>query len=342
MEFVRIKAGAFLMGSPDSDTDAAADEKPQHGVKITKDFYMAKYPVTQDEYAVVTGKNPSQFSSMFFRAHKGTIVDTRRFPVDSVSWDDAVAFCGELRGRDKQGRHYGLPTEAKFEYAQRAGTTTRFSFGNDPTDLAAYAWYNGNSDNTAHGVGTKKPNPWGLYDMDGNIRQWCADRYGPRYYAESAAEDPKGPDAGDLRVNARESLGVGQEGRFGGRQVALRQPRRQPGRLPGKHGWVSRLYSPGLGHSEAKVLAPGGLISCKTRNPQRLWCLNGSKTRNIGRPTRISSEIDQRFENWKLLRAPLRPYFLRSFMRPSRVRKPESRRRLAMLGGPSAAASAGG
>jgi eukaryotic-like serine/threonine-protein kinase len=212
MEFIHIKAGTFLMGSPDSDKDAAADEKPQHRVKITKDFYLAKYPVTQEQFLVVMGKNPSQFSSKYFKAQKGMIVDTRRFPVDSVSWDDAIAFCGELRARDKVRRLYGLPTEAEFEFAQRAGTTTRYSFGDDPDDLSAYAWFNGNSDKTTHPVGTKKPNPWGLYDMDGNIRQWCSDRFGAGYYAMSPLEDPKGPDSGDLRVMRANHWGLVKRG----------------------------------------------------------------------------------------------------------------------------------
>ena len=214
MEFIRIKAGEFMMGSPDSDKDAVDNEKPQHRVKITKDFYMAKYPVTQEQFLAVMGKNPSQFSTQLFRAQKGKVVDTRRFPVDSVSWDDAISFCGELRGKDKQNRKYGLPTEAEFEYAQRAGTTTRYHFGDDPTDLAAYAWYNGNADTTTHEVGTKKPNPWGLYDMEGNVRQWCADKFGSGYYAESPREDPKGPDMDkyDLRVMRGNHWGLVKRG----------------------------------------------------------------------------------------------------------------------------------
>jgi formylglycine-generating enzyme required for sulfatase activity len=195
MEFVKIKAGEFLMGSPDSDKEALVDEKPQHRVKITRDFYLGRYPVTQEQYQAVTGKNPSQFQG---NIGKG-VTSTRRFPVERVSWDNAVAFCSDLRERDKEKRRYGLPTEAEWEYAQRAGTTTRYFYGDDPDDLGAYAWFNGNSDQMTHEVGTKKPNPWGLYDMAGNVWQWCAD-HAPSMYKDGDVVDPKGPDSGMFRI----------------------------------------------------------------------------------------------------------------------------------------------
>jgi formylglycine-generating enzyme required for sulfatase activity len=205
MEFVRIKAGEFLMGSPNSDKDTGKGKNSQKRVKITKDFYMSKYPVTQEQYQAVKGKNPSYFCSTHFKKH-GRKVDTRRFPVETVGWDEAMAFCAELRGRDKENRLFGLPTEAEFEYALRAGTTTRFFFGDDETALSPYAWYHGNSNDETHEVGTKKPNPWGLYDMNGNVWQWCSDYFGD--YQAMPVEDPKGPDRGEFRVLRGNQYGI--------------------------------------------------------------------------------------------------------------------------------------
>lgn len=200
MEFIKITAGEFLMGSPDSDKDADNDEKPPHKVKLTKDYYLGKYPVTQEQYYAVMGKNPSSVTSDYFRFHEAKIIDTRHYPVEHVSWDNATAFCGELRQLDKQKRKFCLPTEAEWEYAQRAGGTTRYSFGDDPSDLTVYAWYSGNADGKTHEVGTKKPNRWGLYDMEGNVWHWCADWFAQDYYLKSPKKDPQGPDQGTLRV----------------------------------------------------------------------------------------------------------------------------------------------
>jgi len=200
MEFIRIKAGEFLMGAPDSDKQAGNNEKPQHKVKLTQDYYLGKYPVTQEQYYAVMGKNPSAVTSDYFRHHESKVIDTRHYPVEHVTWDMATAFCGELRQFDKQQRKFSLPTEAEWEYAQRAGTTTIYSFGDDPTDITLYAWYSGNSGGKTHEVGTKKPNAWGLYDMEGNVWHWCADWYAADYYLRSPAVDPQGPDRGTLRV----------------------------------------------------------------------------------------------------------------------------------------------
>ncbi len=214
MEFIHIKAGSFLMGSPESDKDAERDEKPQHRVKITKDYYLGKYPVTQEQYAAVTGKNLSHFSATDVRGVGGVVgvltsVDTRHFPADRATWEQAVEFCNALKRLDKSGRTFCLPTEAEWEYAARAGTTTRYFFGDDAADLGTYAWYNENSDAApypqkdraghitlkgTHAVGTKKPNPWGLYDMNGNVWQWCSDRFDANYYTKSPEEDPQGRD----------------------------------------------------------------------------------------------------------------------------------------------------
>ena len=194
MELVFIPAGEFDMGSPDSEKDWVADEGPVHRVKITKPFYMGKYEVTQREWQKVMGANPSQF--------KGD--EYVWLPVENVSWDDCQGFCG------KAGGGLRLPTEAEWEYACRAGTKTRFSFGADYADLWKYGNYCDKSntinlpwqdkdhddghDKTAP-VGSFKANGWGLYDMHGNVWEWCQDWYGKDYYGKGENVDPSGPAA---------------------------------------------------------------------------------------------------------------------------------------------------
>ncbi len=120
-------------------------------------------------------------------------------PVLNLSWNDAVAYCRWLS--EEEGREYRLPTEAEWEYACRSGTTTRYYFGDDAGALAEYAWYRGNSGFRPHRVGQKRPNAWGLYDMHGNVSEWCSDWYSSDYYANSPLEDPAGPESGSLRVH---------------------------------------------------------------------------------------------------------------------------------------------
>jgi hypothetical protein len=157
-------------------------------VTLTKPFYLGVYQVTQEQYERVMGTNPTSF--------KGA-----RNPVERVSWQDAVRFCvtlSNLPEEKKAGRFYGLPTEAWWEYACRAGTTTKYCFGDNESKLGEYAWYDKNSGSKTHPVGEKKPNAWGLYDMHGNVEEWCSDWRGD--YPKGASTDPKGPDTGSKRV----------------------------------------------------------------------------------------------------------------------------------------------
>ncbi len=176
-----IKGGEFWMGSPDGA--GKIYERPQHKVQLSG-FWIGKYEVTQGEYEALMGKNSSCF--------KG---DARR-PVENVSWHDAKEFCAKFSS--KYGVTARLPTEAEWEYAARAGTTTAYYWG-DNID-GNYCWYEDNSGLETHPVGEKRPNAWGLYDMAGNVCEWCEDWYALDYYSKSSAKDPKGPLSGSDRV----------------------------------------------------------------------------------------------------------------------------------------------
>ena len=186
LEMVLIPAGEFLMGSPDSDEAALAYEKPQHRVRITKPFYLGKYLVTQEQWEAVMGDNPNNMN-------KGA-----KFPMMYVNWDDCRQFAEKLNAKSAAGGgKFQLPTQAQWEYACRAGSTTQYYFGDDASRLGEYAWNQGGGHNT---VGQKKPNAWGLYDMYGFVWQWCQDWYDGGYYAESPTDDPPGPAAGSAHV----------------------------------------------------------------------------------------------------------------------------------------------
>ncbi len=194
---VFIPPGTFRMGSPENEVDRGA-EGPQTAVTISRGFWIGKYEVTQGDYLAVMGSNPSEFTTNY-----GYAEDLAR-PVEQVSWNDAVAYCAQLTERERLAGRIGtngvyrLPTEAEWEYACRGWTSTRFSYGDDPgyTNLTYYAWYEGNSAQTTHPVGQKLPNPWGLYDMHGNVWEWCQDWWSQSLPGGSVV-DPTGPDSAD-------------------------------------------------------------------------------------------------------------------------------------------------
>jgi formylglycine-generating enzyme required for sulfatase activity len=197
MVFVLIPKGKFMMGSPKTEDGHQGDEN-QHEVEITKPFYLAKYPVTQQQYKALMKKNPSYFQAGKEGGDKVKDLDTDAFPVESVSWKDAQAFCRAMRYKDKYGRKFRLPTEAEWEYACRAGTKTVYWFGDDPKKLGDHDWFSENSIHRTHVVGTKNANPWGLYDLHGNVWQWCQDVSGD--YPKEAVTDPQGPNEGFKRM----------------------------------------------------------------------------------------------------------------------------------------------
>jgi formylglycine-generating enzyme required for sulfatase activity len=202
MQFVRIPAGSFMMGSPDNDREAQHFEKPQHQVTISKPFYIGRYEVTQEQWKVVMGSNPYTLdrSNPFYGLPGMAERITRPDHPATVSWNDAQAFISRLNEREG-GNRYRLPSEAQWEYAARAGTTTAYSFGDNKTDLERHAWFGEdfNSGGT-HPVGQKLPNAWGLHDVHGNAWEWVQDWFDPGYYARSPATEPTGPAQGAKRV----------------------------------------------------------------------------------------------------------------------------------------------
>jgi formylglycine-generating enzyme required for sulfatase activity len=186
MEFVEIPAGSFMMGSPSDEKGSDKDEK-QHRVNLTRAFYMQTTEVTQAQWKKVMGSNPSHFNKCGDNC-----------PVDSVSWNDCQDFIRRLNQKERTDK-YRLPTEAEWEYAARAGSTARYCFGDDKNRLGQYAWYNESAGGKTHTVASKNPNAWGLYDMHGNVWEWCEDWYGN--YPSYSITNPRGPLSGSCRVS---------------------------------------------------------------------------------------------------------------------------------------------
>jgi formylglycine-generating enzyme required for sulfatase activity len=196
MKLVLIPKGTFVMGSPESEEGRQMDET-QHEVTISKDYYLGVTEVTQGQYQKVMGNNPSYFQKRVIGKS-----DSSMYPVEQVSWEDAVEFCkklSDLPEEKKAVRVYRLPTEAEWEYACRAGSKAAYSFGANSESLGDYAWFVDDFRIQIHPVGEKKANAWGLYDMHGNVWEWCSDWYGE--YPKSAVSDPVGPKEGLIRVN---------------------------------------------------------------------------------------------------------------------------------------------
>ena len=187
IEMVKVEAGTFMMGATsemkDSYDDPDSDEKPVHQVTLTNDYYMGKYEVTQALWQAVMGSNPSNF--------KGD-----NLPVEEVSWNDCQEFISKLNSLT--GRKFRLPTEAEWEYAARGGKKSRSYQYSGSSNISDVAWYDGNSVNKTHPVGTKQANELGIYDMTGNVWEWCSDWYG--FYSSSSQTNPTGADSGSSRV----------------------------------------------------------------------------------------------------------------------------------------------
>ena len=244
----RIPAGTFVMGADAQDRGAFPHEKPAHRVRISRPFYLGVYEVTQAQYRAVTNRNPSWFSPTGGGKDLLAGPSSDQYPVENVSWLEAIAFCNTLSQReglkpfyqmsgsevtvpDWGGTGYRLPTEAEWEYACRAGTQTPYPFpdvGGRPQDFADKAWIADTSGRDlyfagglwqrvngdwqkycqelkrhgcrTHPVGEKRPNGNGLYDIVGNVWEWCWDRYDKDYYRQSAGTDPTGPETGTTRT----------------------------------------------------------------------------------------------------------------------------------------------
>jgi formylglycine-generating enzyme required for sulfatase activity len=195
-DMVAIPAGQFTMGYKDGPIDV----KPEHAVKIDG-FLMDQHEITQEIYEAVTGKNNSRRKNP-------------KNPVEQVTWTAAARFCNVRSLQegfklcydtntwecDFSSTGYRLPTEAEWEYACRAGSTAQYYYGDNPDELKSYAWFEGNSEGHPHPAGQRKPNAWNLFDIAGNVWEWCNDYYGAKYYRESPSDNPRGPKEGEKRV----------------------------------------------------------------------------------------------------------------------------------------------
>jgi formylglycine-generating enzyme required for sulfatase activity len=200
MKLVRAPKGRFLMGSPEGENGRKTDEN-RHEVQISRDFYLGAYEVTQKQYQTVMGTNPSYFSATGGGAAQVKGLDTTAFPVDNVSYHEAIEFCDKLNRRERGtlgGWRYRLPTEAEWEYCCRAGARTRFHTGDALT--AKQANFGPSNLNRSCKVGSYRPNAWGIYDMHGNALEWCLDWYAADYHPKGGNRDPSGPPTGKERI----------------------------------------------------------------------------------------------------------------------------------------------
>lgn len=209
MRFVAVPAGEFLMGSPANDADAGDDERPQHRVRITQSFQLAKFETTQAEFRAVMGSNPSWFCATGGGRGEVVGVDTDKLPVDMTTWHEAEEFCrklGQLPAERAAGRTYRLPTEAEWEYACRAGSTWSYSESDTLTSRQACIFESPIAGLPTAArlrpqpVGSYPANRFGLHDMHGNVWEWCADYYSSDAYTTEPATNPAGPETGTGRV----------------------------------------------------------------------------------------------------------------------------------------------
>jgi uncharacterized protein (TIGR02996 family) len=210
MRLALIPPGRFRMGSPPSEKERGSDEEA-HEVELTRPFYLGVFPVTQSQWLRVMGYNPSYFCVTGGGEDQVAGLDTSDFPVEHVSWEEAQAFLAKLAAlpaEEGAGWLYRLPTEAEWEYTCRGGTSTPFCFGN-PLSSTQANFDGGHPAGDAEeglrlgrtcAVGSYRPNAWGLFDMHGNVWEWCSDRCAEDYYGKSPAKDPTGPSAGSRRV----------------------------------------------------------------------------------------------------------------------------------------------
>ena len=288
IEFVWIPPGEFRMGSTSRHADS--DEKPVTRVRLTRGFWLGKYEVTQRQWEGVMGSNPSGFNSCGGDC-----------PVEGFSWNDAQEFIGKLNGRSG-GRRYRLPTEAEWEYAARAGTTTDTyagditkPSGNDPV-LNRIAWYRENSGGGTHPVGRKAPNAWGLHDMLGNVREWVGDWYGD--YSGGTVTDPDGPRSGSVRVNRggswnydRQGLPVGEsQQEFAGRPLQLlpRLPPAEDGITLGSFTLLP-LAAPSARGRAGNREGSGAAAPEPSGEPPALWRGESSGRHKCRKPTLLCS-----------------------------------------------------
>lgn len=189
LHFTYIHAGSFIMGSQENELNRGNDEGPVHLVEISRDFYMGKYEVTQAQWVYIMGYNPATFKGL---------PESSLHPVETVSWDECQEFITRLN--ELGIGTFRLPSEAEWEYTCRANTTTSYYWGNKmaANGSSEYAWANSRSFAMTNPVGLKKPNPWGLYDMSGNVWEWCSDWFGA--YSKLSQIDPKGPESGKYKV----------------------------------------------------------------------------------------------------------------------------------------------
>ena len=201
MAFVTLPAGHFVMGGDPVSEQADENETPKHKVTFEHPFAIGKFAVTQAQWQQIMGSNPSRFIG-------------EDHPVETVSFKDACDFIARLNQREDTCA-YALPTEAQWEYAARAGSQSTYCFGPERSRLSGFAWYKKNSDNATHPVGMLSSNDWGLFDMHGNVHEWCADWFDRNYYAKAPARAPAGPDSGLAKVLRGGAIGVRKTGTAG-------------------------------------------------------------------------------------------------------------------------------